>query len=48
MDVRTAPAPIPMGCICAYTWAWSPVATQLVRNGPLKACTADHAAVDGR
>ena len=40
MEVRTAPAPIPVGCICAYTWSFT--ARRLVRNGPLANCPADH------
>jgi hypothetical protein len=32
---------IPMGCVCAYTWAGIP--GRLVRNGALSSCTADHA-----
>lgn len=43
--VRTAPPPIPAGCICAYTWHWSGDG-RTVRNGPLKTCPADHGAVD--
>jgi len=45
MDVRPAPASIPLGCICSYTWSVLP--GHLVRNGALTSCPADHTAVDG-
>jgi hypothetical protein len=43
--VTTAPPPIPYGCICAYTWH-SAYDGRAVRNSPVKACPADHSAVD--
>lgn len=35
---------IPSGCICSYTWGTSASLTQveLVRNGPISTCPADH------
>jgi len=38
--------PIPIGCICAYTWH-SDGSGRIVRNGPLASCLADHTEVDG-
>lgn len=42
--VTQAPAAIPTGCICAYTWAYDP--PRVVRNGVLASCPADHEAID--
>lgn len=44
MIVTKTPPPIPLGCICAYTWA-SLIGRQ-VRNGPVQACKADHTEID--
>jgi len=40
----TAPADIPRGCICSYTWAVH--RPGIVRNGPVASCPADHSEVD--
>jgi hypothetical protein len=42
--VKTAPAPIPFGCICAYTW--SVLESRQVRNSPVASCPADHTEID--
>lgn len=42
--VSEAAAPVPWGCVCAYTW--SGFAGRQVRNGPRPDCGADHTAVD--
>ena len=43
--VTIAPPPIPVGCLCAFTW--HPAGDgRTVRNGPRAACAADHSAID--
>lgn len=48
ITVTKAPPPIPMGCICAYTWGFGLDGPpgRLVRNGALASCPADHSEVD--